>query len=358
MRRVIRRALGVGVGVLAMLLAPGVATAAAPPGPRLALVKLSRSGLVLLNVGPRGGDPLRLAGGRGLRQKPIPEFFSPVSWSPDGEAVAFSGIVGFRNDDDHEPIRRVFLVGPDGGGLRSVKGTNGAQGPIVSPDGRTIAFTRRVEREIPTRIGGKLRKHGFSGSSIWLVDVPTGAQRQLTPWREELRYTASSFSPDGSTLLATYEDPMFLAEPQPVALALDGRLLRRIADDGAGPVYSPDGTKIALVRNVERFGEGEQAEDDTDLFVVDADGSGLRRLTRTPGRYEFFPGWDPSGERLAYVRFSNNGSDASALGVGDALMQVNADGTCATKLFSSPKAAIYTPAWQPGAGREAGRIAC
>lgn len=358
MRRVIRRAVGVGVGVLAMLLAPGVATAAAPSGPRLAVVKLSRSGLELVNVAPAGGDPLRLAGGGGLRDRPYPEYFSPISWSPSGEAIAFSGIVGFRNDDDHEPIRRVFLVGPDGSGLRSVKGTNGAQGPVFSPDGRTIAFTRRVERETPTKVGGKLREHGFSGSSIWVVDVPTGAQRQLTPWREELRYTASSFSPDGSTLLATYEDPKFLAEPQPVALALDGSGSRRIANDGGEPVYSPDGSKIALVRNIERFGEDAQGEDDTDLFVVNADGSDLRRLTRTPGRYEFFPGWDPSGERLAYVRFANSGSESSALGAGDALMQINADGTCATKLFSSPKAAIYTPAWQPGAGREAGRIAC
>lgn len=354
MLRVIRRALG--VGVLAVLLVASAAMAAAPPGPRLALVKISRSGYELLNVGPKGGDPMRLAGGRELSDRPLPEFFSKVSWSPDGETVAFSGIVGFRDGDDHEPIRRIFLVRADGSGLRRVKGTNGAQGPIFSPDGHTIAFTRRVERETPTKVGGKLREHGFSGSSIWVIDVLTGTQRQLTPWREELRYSASSFSPDGSTLLATYEDPLFLAEPQPVALALDGSGQRRIFNDGAEPVYSPDGSRIAFVRRIERF--GDEAGEDIDLFVVNADGSGIRRLTRTPDRTELYPSWDPSGERLAYIRFSAANIEAAAFGAGDALMQINADGTCVTKAFSSPRAAVYTPAWQPGPGREAGRIAC
>ena len=354
MRRVIRRALA--LGILAALLTVGGATAAAPPGPRLAVVKISRSGYELLNIGPRGGSPLRLAGGRELSDRPLPEFFSKVSWSPDGESVAFSGVLGFRDGDDHEPIRRIFLARADGSGLRRVKGTNGAQGPIFSPDGHTIAFTRRVERETPTRIGGKLREHGFSGSSIWVVDLLTGAQRQLTPWREGLRYTASSFSPDGSNLLATYEDPMFLAEPQPVALALDGSGSRRIFNDGTEPVYSPDGSRIAFVRSIERF--GDEAEDDVELFVVNADGSGIRRLTRTPGRIEFYPSWDPSGQRLAYIRFSAANTEAAAFGAGDALMQINADGTCATRAFSNPRAAVYTPAWQPGPGREAGRIAC
>jgi hypothetical protein len=39
-------------------------------------------------------------------------------------------------------------------------------------------------------------------------------------------------------------------------------------------------------------------------------------------------------------------------------MQINADGTCPTKLLSSPRAKFFAPAWQPGSGREAGRIAC
>ena len=40
-------------------------------------------------------------------------------------------------------------------------------------------------------------------------------------------------------------------------------------------------------------------------------------------------------------------------------MQVNADGTClSTVLPASLDTAFFGVAWQPGPGREAGRIAC
>lgn len=40
----------------------------------------------------------------------------------------------------------------------------------------------------------------------------------------------------------------------------------------------------------------------SDLFTIGADGSGLRRLTNTRCQAEAYPSWDPSGERLAFVR--------------------------------------------------------
>jgi Tol biopolymer transport system component len=343
--------------MLAMLLAAGLAMAAAPAGPRLAVVKLTMKPprLELLTVNGNGGRPVRLAGG-GQRSRPQLMFFSPISWSPDGERVAFSGIVGFRKGDDHEPVLELFTVGADGSGPRSIRGTNGATGPVFAPDGHTLAFTRSVEREAPTKVGGKLRKEGFDGASIWIVDLLSGAQRQLTPWRDGLEYIASSFSPDGSTLLATHEDDLLLNEPEPVALALDGTGSRRLLNDGASPVYSPDGSEIALTRQTTVY--GEDPAQGSDLFVIDAGGGGLRRLTRTPDRYEYFPSWDPSGERLAYVRFSAEGDERAAFGLGDALMQVNSDGSCQSRVAAARRTAFYVPAWQPGPGRGAGRIEC
>ena len=340
-----------------MLLAAGSANAAIPEGPRLAVVKLSSKPLrlELVTVNRNGGRPLRLAGG-GRRSRPFVEFLSPVSWSADGSTLAFSGIVSFEKGDDHEAIQKIFVVGADGSGLRAVPGTREALGPVLSPDGRTVAFTRSIDRETPTTVGGKEWKEGFHGSSIWTVDLLTGAQRQLTPWRDELRYSASSFSPDGSTLLAAYEDPLLVHESQPVVLGLDGRTPRRILDDGSEAVYSPDGSKVALVRRIEEY--GKDRGENTDLFVVNADGTGLRRLTRTPGLVELSPSWDPSGERLAYVRLPRARSEDAPFGYRNALMQVNADGTCPTKVASAFRTFFFAPAWQPGPGRGAGRIEC
>jgi Tol biopolymer transport system component len=355
MRCVIRRALG--VGTLALMLAAGVAPASTPAGPRLSVVKVTAKPYrsELLTVNPSGGHPFRLAaaGRTGPRLLLV---FSSLSWSPDGEQGAFSGVVGVQRGDDHEFILRIFTVRADGSGLRVIRGTNGASGPVFSPNGHTVAFNRVVDRETPTTVGGKRRKYGFHGTSIWTMDLLTGAQRRLTPWRDGLVYIASSFSPDGSTLLATHEDSRLLNESEPVALEVDGSGSRRLLNDGSSPVYSPDGSRVALVRRTAEFGETPGGG--SDLYVINADGTGVRRLTHTPGRYEFAPSWDPSGERLAYIRFTPSRTEAAALGADEALMQINADGTCQTKVFSAPDIYLSAPTWQPGPGRGAGRIEC
>jgi len=351
---VIWRALG--AVALALALMSSVAMATVPAGPRLAVVKAAAKRLELVTVNRNGGDALHLAGGGYRLRPPLVDLFSPVSWFADGSRLAFSGIVRFEKGDDHEAIQKIFTVGADGHGLRAIRGTHEGLGPVVSPDGHTVAFTRTVDRETPTTVGGKSWKQGFQGSSVWTVDLQTGAQRQLTPWRAGLTASASSFSPDGSTLLVTYEDPLLLNESQPVALALDGSGSRRIVEDGASPVYSPDGSRIALVRCIQEYGENR--EENTDLFVVNADGTGLRRLTRTPGRPELSPSWDPSGERLAYIRLPLVRSEDAPFGYGDALMEINADGTCPTKVASPRRSFFFNPAWQPGPSRGAGRIEC
>lgn len=266
---------------MVLSLGAGLAMAAGPAGPQLAVIRLSDKPprIELVTIKPSGGGPVRLAGG-GAGSRPWPEPFSTVSWSPDGERVAFSGIVGSKQGDDHEPIRRIFTVRADGSGLRAIRGTNGAAAPVFSPDGRTLAFTRSVDRETPATVGGKRWKNGFDGASIWIIDLNTGRQGQLTPWRDEVSYIASSFSPDGTTLLASHDDDRHLQESEPVALQVDGSGSRRLFAEGGSPVFSPDGSKIALVRGTVRYGETQ--EEGSDLYLLNADGSGARRITRTP----------------------------------------------------------------------------
>jgi Tol biopolymer transport system component len=69
-----------------------------------------------------------------------------------------------------------------------------------------------------------------------------------------------------------------------------GRVLS-LGGDASWPAWSRDGRRIAFT-SVERRG----------IFVANADGSGLRRVTRT-GTLDVQPAWSPDGRRLAFARF-------------------------------------------------------
>ena len=56
------------------------------------------------------------------------------------------------------------------------------------------------------------------------------------------------------------------------------------------PRYSPDGSKIAFVAEVEL---------DNEIFVINADGTGLQRITYAPGD-DNSPTWTPDGSRIAF----------------------------------------------------------
>lgn len=313
MRGVIRRALG--LGTIAMLLVTGAASAATPTGPRIAVVKLTWNPIrtTLLTVSPDGSAPVRLAGGQ-EKNGPVDSItIAPLSWNPDGTQVAYTGLGNF------------FLAGADGTGAHPVNAAD-AESPLFAPDGHTIAFTR--------------------GSTIWTIDLTDGAQRQLTPLRRGLQYIASSFSPDGRTLLATRFDTHRTGGAEPVALHLDTGGVTRLIVNGLEPTYSPDGTKVALFRNTAPRGI-------SDLFVLNLASGSLRRLTRTPHKDELVASWDPSGERIAFARFRQRHYDWA-----NSIVQINADGTCESEVLSQRRTVFYSLAWQPGPGREARAIDC
>ena len=63
--------------------------------------------------------------------------------------------------------------------------------------------------------------------------------------------------------------------------------------------------------------------------------------------------WDPSGQRLAFDRYRGDHYEWA-----NSILEINADGSCETEVLAKKRTIFYGAAWQPGPGREAGRIGC
>jgi len=98
---------------------------------------------------------------------------------------------------------------------------------------------------------------------------------------------------------------------------------RKIAQD---PEFSPNGKRVVFTR----LGEG--------LFVINVDGSGLRRLT--PDGTDRAPAWSRDGQRITFLRSYKNAYRVYVM---------RADGKRQRRLFYAP-APAGRPSWTP-AGR-------
>jgi len=97
--------------------------------------------------------------------------------------------------------------------------------------------------------------------------------------------------------------------------------------------FSPDGKSIAFV---------SQRDGNMELYVMGADGSGVRRLTDNFA-LDDHPAWSPDGTRIAFV---STREPAPAGRAWNAIYTMSADGSNVRRL-SGPDAADYSPAWSP-----------
>lgn len=339
--------------ILGLAAAPG-AQAQPPPGPRLAITALSPSEGTIFSAGSDGSEPLTIAKAtaRGHRLTgPVP--YGPPAWLPSGEALVFPGVVSEPHPGRSSGLHsRLFVVPAAGGVPRPLPGTAEAEGPVVSPDGHTIAFLRRRRKLSPShRAGGT-----GSASATWLVDLAGGRARQLTPWQSKGHALPSSFSPDGLSLALTRVSAK--GQSDAISIRLDTGAETMLARNALEPVYSPDGSEIALLRGNGKLIVHGSPDRVTDLFVVKADGSEEKQVTRTPNGIEIWPRWDPSGHRIAFTRLNKTGSVEALLGFDDSILEANADGTCPTTMFSNRMVSYRGAVWQPGPGREAPPLSC
>ena len=114
------------------------------------------------------------------------------------------------------------------------------------------------------------------------------------------------------------------------------RALRRVTDDPGDdilPAWSPDGTKIAFTSNR----EGAQGYD---IFVMNADGTGLVNLTNS-AEADRFPAWSRDGSRIAYMSKRDGNGNFE-------IYVMNADGSDPQRLTDTENIEECCLDWSPG----------
>lgn len=250
------------------------------------------------------------------------------SWSPDARWIAFWSV-------DSGGRRDVFVI-PAGGGapLRMSEPDALDWNPVWSPDGRlywssnqggtTNLWRVRVGEDgapasspeqilLPSTYAGhfsfardgrllyaNLQQTSAVFRTTIASDLSVTGPVRVTP--ETLRVRHPSRSPDGEWFVAYILDP----NEDLVIFRRDGSGMRRLTDDAfrdRGPVWSPDGRRIAFVSN--RGG-------DYQLWSIQPDGRGLEPLTEHPGG-AFAPIWASDGRQLAWFE---RGRRANRIAIG------------------------------------------
>ena len=223
----------------------------------------------------RAGD-IVVAAPDGTGRRVIARGTSPA-WSPTGSRIAFLRYVFESEHREIVPVRsRLFVVGPDGAGLREVGVPEDPDGvelvlysPEWAPDGHTLVFA--AVRGITT-----------PWSRTLFVDVDQPGRTQLLDFADAGAYV---WSPDGQLLAFREDDDVKTARPDGSGI----RTLSRGVVEPSAPVWSPDGNALAFDACIEH----KHSESQTcDVYVVAADGSAQTRVTRTPGR-EGAVDWGP-----------------------------------------------------------------
>jgi TolB protein len=115
--------------------------------------------------------------------------------------------------------------------------------------------------------------------------------------------------------------------------------LTQNSGDDTGPVWSPDGSKIAF----ESWRDGARA-----VYVMNADGTNLRRLSADTGASEYAPEWLPDSQRLIFRSIYRpfGGGQPNVL-----TYQVNADGSGLQQIapvVSQPTSQTLSQRWIEG----------
>lgn len=219
------------------------------------------------------------ADGQRLREIPTgPGTVSSPSWSPNGHDIVFA-----REQSEDQ---RVFSVNLRSGRVRLVHGEPVGLDdtdftPSWSPDGRQIAFAREINHE---------------RQNLWVIPAAGGTARSLTRASQFGQYYPR-WSPDGRQIVFMQTEPPYITWDLHILRVRTGTVtdLTRDPSNEFDPAWSPDGKMIVFASDAASHAGFRS------LYVIGADGAGLRRLT-TGATDDSMPSWSPDGRTIVFVR--------------------------------------------------------
>jgi serine/threonine protein kinase/Tol biopolymer transport system component len=294
----------------------------------------------LYQVAVLGGTPKRL----------LVNLNSPITLSPDGKQMAF---VRLYTDQGESAL---MIAQADGAGERKISSQSGTNsfsesGPSWSPDGKTIAcgvggttggyhmtvaavpvaggeakpFTtqrwRVVDRVAWFADGSGLvlsaKDHPFAPSQIWQLSYPEGKARRVTGDLGNYGSVSLGLTADSLSLITVQTERvsnLWVAPKNDAERARQITSRGNIYDGQAGIAWTPDG-RIVYASN---------ASGNPDLWITNADGSGLKQLTDDT----HFDGWPVVSPDGRYIIFTSDRTGSSSI------WRMNVDGTDAKRLSS------------------------